>query len=141
MTLVVAGTLEEQEGSDGLMKVVAGSSKGDDVGVGEHLGREIDTVARKRIDCHLTSRGGKVGDGDTDWGRPVTQPFITQGFLPGYLQLNQVLGVWVKHEVRHSCDVYAGSAAEAIEAGGGGGRGGGGGGGREVKRARREGNV
>ena len=74
----------------------------------------------KKMDCHLTGRGGKVDDGNTDWSRPVSGPVITQSLFPGHLKLNQVLGVRVKHEVHHSSDVYAGCAAETIWAGGGG---------------------
>lgn len=88
---------------------------------------------QKKLKCHLAGRCRKVDDGDTDWMRPVPGPFITQALLPGYLQLNQVLGVWVKHEVHHSSDVHADSAAEVVWAGGGGG----GGGGVEADGARR----
>ena len=88
----------------------------------------------KKLECHLAGRGRKVGDGDADWMRPVPGPFVTQSLLPGYLKLNQVLGVRVKHEVHHSSDVYADSAAEVVWAGGGGG----GGGGVEADGARRE---
>ena len=81
------------------------------------LRRRID----KKMKCHLTGRCRKVDDGDTDWMRLVPRPFVTQSLLPGYLELNQVLCVRVKHEVRHSSDVYAGSAADVVWAGGGGG--------------------
>ena len=74
----------------------------------------------KKVNCHLTGRGGKVDDGNTDWSWPVSGPVITQNLLPGDLKLNQVLGVRVKHEVHHSGDVYAGCAADPVWAGGGG---------------------
>ena len=76
-------------------------------------------MGAKKVNCHLTSRGGKVDDGNTDWRRPVTKPVVTQSLLPGNFELNQVLGVRVIHEVHHSSDVYAGCAADPVLAGGG----------------------